>query len=132
MSTVVKNNNDAKVVKPVTKPIENKQLEEVKQVDTPIKSDELINNAEEDKKDNNEIVQESETKEAEKQSPNMVVIQYVGNGIYVDDHKDMWANSNKSKNIVQSRQYTADEYDKRKDLQFMVNYGEMKAIIVQG
>ena len=132
MTTIVKKDNETKVVAPTVKPVENEQLGEVKQVDTPIKSDELINNAEENKEDNNEIDKESQAEKEEEQATGMVVVQYIGNGVYIDDHKDMWANVDKSKNILKSRQYTVDEYELRKDLQFMVKYGEMTAIKVQG
>ena len=118
-----------KVIKTTTGLNQNKPSSDVKKVDTPIKSDELINNTEENKEDTNEIAQEqADTQNATE----MVVVTYVGNSIYKDEHKELWANADKSENILSTRQYTAEEYDKREDLKFMVGYGEMKATHVRG
>lgn len=118
-----------KVIKTTTGLNQNKPSSDVKKVDTPIKSDELINNTEENKEDTNEIAQE---KADTQNTTEMVVVTYVGNSIYKDEHKELWANADKSENILSTRQYTAEEYDKREDLKFMVGYGEMKATNVRG
>lgn len=118
-----------KVIKTTTGLNQNKPSSDVKKVDTPIKSDELINNTEENKEDTNEIAQE---KADTQNATEMVVVTYVGNSIYKDEHKELWANVDKSENILSTRQYTAEEYNKREDLKFMVGYGEMKATNVRG
>ena len=118
-----------KVIKTTTGLNQNKPSSDVKKVDTPIKSDELTNNTEENKENTNEIAQEqADTQNATE----MVVVTYVGHSIYKDEHKELWANIDKSENILSTRQYTAEEYDKREDLKFMVGYGEMKATNVRG
>lgn len=56
-----------------------------------------------------------------------VLVKYIGASIWRDEEGKYWASEKKSDNILTERQFTAEEYDKRGDIKFMVQYGEMKA-----
>lgn len=56
-----------------------------------------------------------------------VLVKYIGASIWRDEEGKYWASEKKSDNILTERQFTAKEYDKRGDIKFMVQYGEMKA-----
>lgn len=91
---------------------------------------ELINNASETPEDTNEIDKETEAKDEDKAS-GKVVVRYVGGGIWKDSKGNLWASENKSATILNERQYSADEYENREDIKFMVRYGAMKETYVK-
>lgn len=51
------------------------------------------------------------------------IVTYVGNSIWKDQTGRKWKNNDERKMPIA-------EYNKRRDLKFMVNYGEMKVIMV--
>lgn len=51
------------------------------------------------------------------------VVTYVGNGIWTDNKGKKWKHDDEN-------QVSMQEYNTRKDLKFMVNYGEMKVTFV--
>ena len=101
-----------------------------KRTETAIKSKELTNNASEIATDNNETKQEP-TKAIKAEAGNKVIIRYIGSGIWKDSDGKFWASENKSDNILNERQYSISEYNKRDDIKFMVKYGAMKETHVE-
>lgn len=63
-------------------------------------------------------------------TPTIHIITFRGNGVWIDNKREMWCRQPKSNGIETERRYTHDEYIKRGDLQFMVQYGEMKEQII--
>lgn len=60
------------------------------------------------------------------------VVEYVGNSIWVDSNNDKWSkNDVKGTSIKSQRTYSAQDYESRDDLKFMVKYGEMKLTVVE-
>lgn len=90
---------------------------------------ELTDNTSEGAEDNSKTASEKasgQPKAAEKK----VVVVYVGGGTWRDEKGCAWANEDRGR-IKKSRQYDKSEYDKRKDLQFMVKYRAMTATVVE-
>lgn len=59
------------------------------------------------------------------------VVTYVGGGIWQDSDGKYWSREPKGATIKNERQYTEEEYNNHKDIQFMVEYGEMKVTFVE-
>lgn len=70
--------------------------------------------------------EEQQEPEQDKVQAAGVLVKYIGASIWRDEEGKYWA-SEKSDNILTERQFTAEEYDRRDDIKFMVQYGEMKA-----
>lgn len=90
---------------------------------------ELTDGASEKAKDNSETASEKPS-EQPKAAEKKVVVVYVGGGTWRDEKGCAWANEDRGR-IKKSRQYDKSEYDKRKDLQFMVKYKAMTATVVE-
>lgn len=76
--------------------------------------------------------QEQPKEEIQAKSNGVCVVDYIGNGVWIDSENQKWANKDISgTNIKCQRKYSADEYDKRDDIKFMVSYGEMKLTTVE-
>lgn len=69
---------------------------------------------------------ESENTAKAVKSEEIVIVNYIGGGAWVDEKGYYWANENKSETILCERQYSKEEYEKREDIKFMVAYGAMK------
>ena len=78
----------------------------------------------EKKEQNNEKSNQQEQPKEETQTKS--------NGVWIDSENQKWANKDvPGTNIKCQRKYSADEYDKRDDIKFMVSYGEMKLTTVE-
>lgn len=76
--------------------------------------------------------QEQPKEETQTKSNGVCIVDYIGNGVWIDSENQKWANKDVSgTNIKCQRKYSADEYDKRDDIKFMVSYGEMKLTTVE-
>lgn len=106
------------------------ELKESEPAETKAKSEELIDNASEPVEDINEIKEEPEAEKEEKES-GKVIVRYAGNGTWKDSKGKLWANMNKSKDILAERQFSKEEYETREDIKFMVSYGAMIATEVE-
>lgn len=73
----------------------------------------------------------NKTKENAKKSGKKAVVTYAGGGIWQDSDGKYWAREPKGATIKSERQYTEEEYNNHKDIQFMVEYGEMKVTFVE-
>jgi hypothetical protein len=121
-------NMKEEVKKDTVNSAEIKKSEAVAQAEPNNKSAKLIDNAPEKAEDINKTDKQA-TKE--KGNKGKVVVIYIGNGIWKDSEGELWAPDKKTANIINERQYTADEYEVREDLKFMVKYGSMKATHVK-
>ena len=83
---------------------------------------EIKENEENISKDAFELTQ-TQAKEETKKASNKHVVTYIGSSEFVDSNGHKWY-----KNTEQT--YTDEEYNKRTDLHFMVDYGEMKHTVV--
>lgn len=119
-----------KVGKATGNSAEIKKSDEVKPAEAPIKSAESIDNANAGHEDTNEIKQETEQNNEVKPEKGTVIVRYVGGGAWIDNKGCYWANEKKSENILNERQYSAEEYESRDDIKFMVAYGAMKSTVV--
>lgn len=71
--------------------------------------------------------EEQQEPEQDKVQAAGVLVKYIGASIWRDEEGKYWASEKKSDSILTERQFTAEEYDKRGDIKFMVQYGEMRA-----
>lgn len=71
--------------------------------------------------------EEQQEPEQDKVQEAGVLVKYIGASIWRDGEGKYWASEKKSDSILTERQFTAEEYDKRDDIKFMVQYGEMRA-----
>lgn len=110
---------------------ETEELKASEQVKAGSKLAELINNASEKAEDTNEIEQHAQAEAEESKDAGKIIIRYVGGGVWRDCEGKLWASENKTENILSERQYSADEYEKREDIKFMVQYGSMKMTCVK-
>lgn len=106
------------------------ELNETEQVETGQASAELTDNASETAEDTRETKEETPHEE-ESKTGTVVVVTYVGGGIWKDEAGKLWSAKNMTNNILSERQYSKEEYDKREDIKFMVGYGAMKISIVE-
>jgi hypothetical protein len=102
-----------------------------KQAETDTKIDESTDNALKTAEDNSETATKTEDETNKTEFDGKVVVTYVGGGIWKDSEGKLWASTKKSDNILNERQYTAEEYKNREDIKFMVSYGAMKATHVK-
>ena len=106
------------------------ELNETEQAETGQASAELTDNTSETAEDTNETKKETPHKE-ESKAGTVVVVTYVGGGIWKDEAGKLWSAKNMTNNILSERQYSKEEYDKRDDIKFMVGYGAMKISVVE-
>lgn len=109
--------------------IKSDELKETNDVKAPSESSELIDNASE-KSENASETAEEQKQEEPADNQNKVVVLYVGGGVWKDSCGKLWANTNRTDNILCERHYSREEYETRDDIKFMVEYGEMRAIHV--
>lgn len=111
---------------------ESNESVDVKPMETGKASDKSIDNATETKKSINEPTKaeptkaQADVKKDEIPTSGTAVVRYVGSSIWQDEKKAYWSKSDLGEEILSERQYPASEYKDRKDLQFMVGYGEMQ------
>lgn len=91
---------------------------------------ESIDNTSETAENTNETKRETPHEE-ESKAGTVVVVTYVGSGIWKDEAGKLWSAKNMTNNILSERQYSKEEYDKREDIKFMVGYGAMKISVVE-
>lgn len=106
------------------------ELNETEQAETGQALAELTDNTSETAEDTNETKEETPHEE-ESKAGTVVVVTYVGNGIWKDEGGKLWSTKNVTDNILSERQYSKEEYDKREDIKFMVGYGAMKISVVE-
>ena len=108
---------------------ESKELKASEQASTPIDSVESIDNTTEKTEDNKKTTKKAKREEPKKAGN--VLVSYLGYGVWIDAEHEHWSkNEKKNVDILATRTYSKEEYELRRDLQFMVNYGEMSAIEV--
>lgn len=100
------------------------------QAETGQASAELTDNTSETAEDTSETKVETPHEE-ESKAGTVVVVIYVGGGIWKDEAGKLWSAKNMTNNILSERQYSKEEYDKREDIKFMVGYGAMKISVVE-
>lgn len=118
------------ITKPDEKATANQPIQQAKSNEQPNASTELTGNATEGQKDTNETAQKPDEK-ATATKGKAVIVEYVGGSIWQDSEKKLWSKTGNGAGIKPQRQYSAEEYEKRDDLKFMVGYGEMKATFVE-
>lgn len=106
------------------------ELSETEQAEIGQASAELTDNTSETAEDTSETKEETPHEE-ESKAGTVVVVTYVGGGIWKDEAGKLWSAKNVTNNILSERQYSKEEYDKREDIKFMVNYGAMKISVVE-
>ena len=106
------------------------ELNETEQAETGQASAELTDNTSETAEDTSETKEETQHEE-ESKAGTVVVVTYVGGGIWKDEAGKLWSAKNVTDNILSERQYFKEEYDKREDIKFMVGYGAMKISVVE-
>lgn len=94
----------------------------VNAVSAPTNAIEIKKTVENTSKDTLELTQKH-TEESARQTLNKHVVTYIGSSEFTDSNGHKW-----HKNDEQT--YVDEEYSKRTDLHFMINYGEMKHTIV--
>lgn len=110
----------------------NQPIQQAKTNEQPNASTELTGNATEGQKGTNETAQKIDEKAtATATKGKAVIVEYVGGSIWQDSEKKLWSKIGNGAGIKPQRQYSAEEYEKREDLKFMVGYGEMKATFVE-
>lgn len=118
------------ITKPDEKATANQPIQQAKSNEQPNASTELTGNATEGQKGTNETAPKTDEK-ATATNGKAVIVEYVGGSIWKDSEGKLWAKTDNGAGIKPQRQYSADEYEKREDLKFMVGYGEMKATFVE-
>ena len=106
------------------------ELSETEQVEAGQASAELTDNTSKTAEDTSETKEETQHEE-ESKAGTIVVVTYVGGGIWKDEAGKLWSAKNVTDNILSERQYSKEEYDKREDIKFMVGYGAMKISVVE-
>lgn len=118
------------IIKPDEKAIANQPIQQAKLNKQPNASTELTGNASKGQKGTNETATKTDEK-ATATKGKTVIVEYVGGSIWKDSEKELWSKTGNGAGIKPQRQYSAEEYEKREDLKFMVGYGEMKATFVE-
>ena len=118
------------ITKPDEKATANQPIQQAKSNEQPNASTELTGNTTEEQKGTNETAQKPDEK-ATATAGKAVIVEYVGGSIWQDSEKKLWSKTGNDAGIKPQRQYSAEEYEKRDDLKFMVGYGEMKATFVE-
>lgn len=106
------------------------ELNETEQAEAGHASAELTDNTSETAEDTSETKEETPHEE-ENKAGTVVVVTYIGGGIWRDEAGKLWSAKNMTDNILSERQYSKEEYDKREDIKFMVGYGAMKISVVE-
>lgn len=106
------------------------ELNKTEQTEAGQASAELTDNTSETAEDTRETKGETPYEE-ESKAGTVVVVTYVGSGIWKDEAGKLWSAKNMTNNILSERQYSKEEYDKREDIKFMVGYGAMKISVVE-
>lgn len=106
------------------------ELNKTEHAETGQASAELTDNTSETAEDTSETKGETPHEE-ESKAGTVVVVTYVGSGIWKDEVGKLWSAKNVTDNILSERQYSKEEYDKREDIKFMVGYGAMKISVVE-
>ena len=106
------------------------ELNGTEQAETGQASVELTDNTSETAEDTSKTKEET-SHEEESKAGTVVVVTYVGGGIWKDEAGKLWSAKNMTNNILSERQYSKEEYDKREDIKFMVGYGAMKISVVE-
>ena len=106
------------------------ELNETEQAETGQASAELTDNTSKTAEDTSETRGETPHEE-ESKAGTVVVVTYVGGGIWKDEAGKLWSAKDMTNNILSERQYSKEEYDKREDIKFMVGYGAMKISVVE-
>ena len=110
------------------------ELNKTEQTEAGQASAESIDNTLETAEDTNKTKEETKKEtphEEESKVGAVVVVTYVGGGIWKDEAGKLWSAKNMTNNILSERQYSKEEYDKREDIKFMVGYGAMKISVVE-
>ena len=108
------------------------ELNGTEQAETGQASAELTDNTSETAEGTSKTKTKEETPhEEESKAGTVVVVTYVGGGIWKDEAGKLWSAKNVTDNILSERQYSKEEYDKREDIKFMVGYGAMKISVVE-
>ena len=106
------------------------ELNETEQAEAGHASAELTDNTSETAEDTSETKEETPHEE-ENKAGTVVVVTYIGGGIWRDEAGKLWSAKNMTDNILSERQYSKEEYDKREDIKFMVGYGAMRISVVE-
>lgn len=106
---------------------ESTEFEHVEPTKTQPQFAELTDNTSKESENHSETDKKAEPTETKKA---IAIVRYIGYGVWKDSRGELWANEDKTVNIVSQREYSADEYQERDDLRFMVGYGAMKMTIV--
>lgn len=111
--------DEVQAEQPVVNSEESEKSIDIDQAETQADQPELTNNASDGSEDNKETDKGTKAQKA--------VVTYVGNGVWRDAEGKCWSRTERADaNILSTRSYSQDEYDKRDDIKFMVKYGEMK------
>ena len=114
-----------------------KSADEQKQEQATQNTEESVENAEEtnaksaDEQKQEQATQNTEDEHNGKKQSGKYLLTYLGGSIWADETGAKWARESVDGTAIKSeRTYSKKEYNARKDLQFMVDYGEMKLTIV--
>lgn len=87
--------------------------------------------AEDTEKTEAKATEEKTEKAATSAASKKVLVEYCGNGVWKDAKGKCWSRIEKpAVDILASRSFEQNDYDRRDDLKFMVKYGEMKTRLV--
>lgn len=92
-------------------------------------SSELTDNTPEKPEDTNETGAKEPDEQPQKGDA-VVVVTYVGGGVWKDEEGKLWSANKLTDNIMSKRQYPKSVYEAREDLKFMVKYGAMQIYVV--
>ena len=111
------------------------ELNGTEQAETGQASVELTDNtsetAEDTEKTEAEATEEKTEEAATSAASKKVLVEYCGNGVWKDAKGKCWSRIEKpAVDILASRSFEQNDYDRRDDLKFMVKYGEMKIRLV--
>lgn len=97
-----------------------------------VESTDNASSASEDTKETKAEATKEEAKEAATSAASKkVLVEYCGNGVWKDAKGKCWSRIEKpAVDILASRSFEQNDYDRRDDLKFMVKYGEMKIRLV--
>ena len=94
-------------------------------------TDNASETAEDTEKTEAEATEEKAGEAATSAASKKVLVEYCGNGVWKDAKGKCWSRIEKpTVDILASRSFEQNDYDRRDDLKFMVKYGEMKIRLV--
>lgn len=76
------------------------------------------------------IEPKEDTPKAHKATVTKHVVAFIGNGVWFDSHGIAWSKKTGNPGIVQTQDFTEDEYNEREDIKFMVEYGTMTDTVI--